>query len=68
MPLYVHEVDARVVPEGGGAGGAGGLSAEDFGRIVDAVVREIERRRQHADALGRDARITGENMPPSVGL
>ncbi len=68
MPLYVHEVEASVAPpEGSGTGNGHGLSPAQFAALVDAVARELDRRRRHAQALHDDARITGTNRPPSVG-
>lgn len=66
MPLYVHEVDARVTPEPP-AGGDHGLSPEKFAALVSAVARELVRRQKDAEAVKADARITGTNRPPSVG-
>jgi hypothetical protein len=68
MPLYVHEVDASVAPpEGSGTGGGHGLRPEQFAALVEAVSRELARRRRDAEALHADARITGTNRPPSIG-
>lgn len=66
MPLYVHEVEARLVSAPGGEG-PGGLSAEQFRALVTAVARELERARQRADSTREDAKIRGSNRPPSVG-
>lgn len=66
MPLYVHEVDASVAPPQG-SGTGHGLPPEQFAALVDAVARELARRRRDAEALHADAWITGTNRPPSVG-
>ncbi|MBI4520317.1 MAG: hypothetical protein HY701_05745 [Gemmatimonadetes bacterium] len=68
MPLYVHEVEARVVPESAPAAGAAhGLRPEQFQALVAAVIRELDRRAAQARALQGDTAITGQNRPPSVG-
>ncbi|HET6229343.1 MAG TPA: hypothetical protein VFE05_04635 [Longimicrobiaceae bacterium] len=68
MPLYVHEVEASVAPpEGSGTGVGHGLRPEQFTALVDAVARELARRKRGADALRADAKLTGTNRPPSVG-
>jgi hypothetical protein len=66
MPLYVHEVDARVVPDDARRP-AGGLGPEDFQRILTAVLQELERRQQQSRTHAADAAITGSNRPPSLG-
>ncbi|MBI4539740.1 MAG: hypothetical protein HY704_09575 [Gemmatimonadetes bacterium] len=69
MPLYVHEVEARVVPEAAAPAGAAahGLRPEQFRALVAAVIRELERRKQQAHSLEEETAITGQNRPPSIG-
>jgi len=68
MALYVHEVDARVVPEpAGGSGVPPRLPPEEFQAIVSAVLQEVDRRQLQARSLKSEAAITGQNRPPSLG-
>jgi hypothetical protein len=68
MPLYVHEVDAQVVPEAAaGAGAPTSLTPEELQRIVSAVLQELDRRQQQARSFKSEAAITGQNRPPSLG-
>jgi hypothetical protein len=67
MPLYVHEVDARVAPDAGG-GGETRMRPEEFQALVAAVIRELDKRKQQAQLMSSQSAITGQNQPPSVGI
>jgi hypothetical protein len=68
MPLYVHEVEAQVVPDAApGAPPPSSLTPQDFQAIVSAVLQELDRRQKQARTLQSEAGITGQNQPPSLG-
>jgi hypothetical protein len=67
MPLYVHRVEAEVVPDGGGAEAPRSLKPQEFQALVAAVVHELERRQERKQRTAADASITGRNQPPSIG-
>jgi hypothetical protein len=68
MALYVDELDAQIVPEGPPPqSGLGPLRPEEFQTLVNAVIREIERRQKHRRTMKSESEITGQNRPPSLG-
>lgn len=68
MPLYVHEVEAQVVPESApGSPPPSSLAPQDFQAIVSAVLQELDRRQKQARTLKSEAGITGQNRPPLLG-
>lgn len=68
MPLYVHRVEAEVVPEpGGGADLPRAMKPQEFQALVAAVIQEIEKRHEQKKRAAADSSITGRNQPPGIG-
>jgi hypothetical protein len=67
MPLYVHEVEAQVIPDGGSAEAPRSMRPAEFNALVAAVIAELERRQEQKQRIHADSAITGRNQPKSVG-
>lgn len=67
MSLYVHRVEAEVVPDTGSAEPPRSMKPQEFQALVAAVIHEIEKRQEQKKRTMADASITGRNQPPSIG-
>ena len=66
MSIYVHEVEATVT-NAPNPTDLGSITPQQLEAIVDAVIREMEKRKRQSASLKAESSITGSNRPPSVG-